>query len=849
MAGVVASALGALPRADAQCEPRWLGDQGRNIESGWALAMWDPDGPGPKTAQPVAGGTFVAVLDGPGMTKLGGDSNGKVLSLAATKKKSELYAGGTFTSIGGQAASFIARWDGVAWKPLGTGVNGNVQAMIEDEDGSLIVGGLFTAAGGTPAYGLARWDGSGWTSFNLPVSSRVSALAFHPDGHLHAGGDFSNAGENFGMLRREGGLWIPYAPGCPGSPNAVDFESNGSMIIGGSFKESTGGPGNYIARWNGSAWEQLGAGRSGVVKAVHVMRDGQIVTAGSGRSGGTSEADVARWDGTKWRPMVEGPYDPNAGTCLLERPDGSLIVGGITTAGSILTNGLAIWRESGWSALGISTIFTPTCTLRTSENAVLIGGLRSGSSCVYRFDGAELTALGGPFIGDIYSLSELPNGQIVAGGAFSRLEGKNNSTAVAVWDGHTWAALQPKITGVVSAVLALPDGSVLAAGKVDVGLNKVFKILRWDGTAWSDIGPAGVTGTVNCLYRQPDGSVVAGGPLGRAGDAFVSTWIWDGATWTSVVSDYSLLYATSFANDLSGRLIATGKLGSFGDNPIAFARRDAGWEWIGPLPQYTTSWGDPLNSIVRRANGRITVGGRFSIVLPGEVLPLSNFASFDGTQWSRMGGSRPFVPSAMVALPQGELVAAGSENTSVTRTVRWTDNNAPWVAQPVKTKSTNKGSTLVLRAMPASGYENVAFQWRRNGVDLVDGPGGASAEGGIVAGAAGTMESPTAAYASVLTITGAQTSDTGEYSVVFFNACGGSTSTAAVVVKGCLSDLNGDDVTDDADYLLFAAAYDVMVCADAGMSEGCPADLNGDGVVDDADFSLFVVGYARMGCE
>ena len=68
------------------------------------------------------------------------------------------------------------------------------------------------------------------------------------------------------------------------------------------------------------------------------------------------------------------------------------------------------------------------------------------------------------------------------------------------------------------------------------------------------------------------------------------------------------------------------------------------------------------------------------------------------------------------------------------------------------------------------------------------------------------------------------------------------------VAQPCRADLNGDNVVDDADFVLFAAAYNILDCADPSMPAGCPADLNGDGFVDDADFVIFVGAYNELVC-
>ncbi|MBL8887777.1 MAG: DUF642 domain-containing protein [Phycisphaerales bacterium] len=65
---------------------------------------------------------------------------------------------------------------------------------------------------------------------------------------------------------------------------------------------------------------------------------------------------------------------------------------------------------------------------------------------------------------------------------------------------------------------------------------------------------------------------------------------------------------------------------------------------------------------------------------------------------------------------------------------------------------------------------------------------------------------------------------------------------------GCPGDLNNDAQVDDSDFVLFAAGYNTLDCADPAMPAGCPADLNADGTVEDLDFQVFVVAYNELLC-
>lgn len=60
----------------------------------------------------------------------------------------------------------------------------------------------------------------------------------------------------------------------------------------------------------------------------------------------------------------------------------------------------------------------------------------------------------------------------------------------------------------------------------------------------------------------------------------------------------------------------------------------------------------------------------------------------------------------------------------------------------------------------------------------------------------------------------------------------------------CPADLNNDTFVDDADFVLFAAAYNELIAP----SRWALGDLNGDGFVDDADFVIFAGAYNDLIC-
>lgn len=65
----------------------------------------------------------------------------------------------------------------------------------------------------------------------------------------------------------------------------------------------------------------------------------------------------------------------------------------------------------------------------------------------------------------------------------------------------------------------------------------------------------------------------------------------------------------------------------------------------------------------------------------------------------------------------------------------------------------------------------------------------------------------------------------------------------------CPADINADSFVDDADFTLFAQAYNVLLCSDEDMPDKCPADLTNEGVVDDNDFVMFAQAYDQLLCN
>src|SRR5437867_1868795 len=142
----------------------------------------------------------IAKWNGSSWSALGSGMNGPVYALAVSGD--DLYAGGNFTTAGGTAANYIAKWNGSGWSALGSGMGGGLSGTyvyaLAVSGSDVYAGGQFTTAGGTAANYIAKWNGSSWSALGSGMDggffpTRVSAELVS-GGDLYAGGKFTTAG-------------------------------------------------------------------------------------------------------------------------------------------------------------------------------------------------------------------------------------------------------------------------------------------------------------------------------------------------------------------------------------------------------------------------------------------------------------------------------------------------------------------------------------------------------------------------------------------------------------------------------------------------------------------------------
>jgi len=606
-----------------------------------------------------------------------------------------LYVGGRFTHAGGELANGIAKWDGTEWSSLGGGMGGDFVgvfslAVFDDRFGGgpgLYVGGWFTMAGGLAANRIAKWDGISWSALGSGVNGTgVYALTVFDDGSvggpsLIAGGDFGIAGgvSALRVARWNGSTWSALGSGVGGVPSPyvvalTVFDDGGgpALFAGGNFTTAGGSAANRVAKWNGTSWGPLGSGTNNLVRALTVFDDGSgggpALYAGGNftMAGGAAANRIAKWSGTSWTPLGSGIGDAFGGS------------DSIVYALTVFHNG-----SGGSSAL---------CAGGSFSTAIGVGALHIGI-----WDGVQWSSFGDGITYHVAALAIFDDGigegpELYAGGLLTSAGGVA-ANQIAKWNGDTWAPLGSGMNGTVRALAVFDDGSddgpaLYAGGEfTTAGGVMVNRIAKWNGMAWAPLG-SGMNSSVFAITAFDDGSgngpeLYAGGWFSTAGGVMADRIAkWNGTSWAPVGggilgSVYSL---TVFDDELGGgpALYVGGNFATAGGVGAWCIAKWNGAQWF-PLGNGMISSGTiapevrALKVFDDGSDGGadLYVGGNFVTI--GGVAATSRIAKWNGAQWfpvgGGMGGGQFFGVSALEVFDDGlgvgpALYASGGFTTA-----------------------------------------------------------------------------------------------------------------------------------------------------------------------------------------
>lgn len=489
----------------------------------------------------------IARWDGATWTALGDGAPGPVMALA--EFEGVLHAGGEFPV----SEAAVIRFDGMAWEPVGASASGPEPVLVralQVFEGALIAGGTFSAIGGVAASHLASWNGQAWSEFGGGVDGgidyqrygRVDTLAVY-DGALIVGGSFSSAdGQPWVNLAAwKAGAWTAVGNSQPLGPVLAILVIDGQLVIGGAFTSfSNGTTFASLARLSGTlgtAWQfntgRLNPDAFGVrALAPHSYGTG-FVAAGrfltSTQATGSSVVNgvancVFGTEGCV--PVIEAPaggfalQTANTGgiNAIAADNDGFWVAGQFHAAGSALANNVARWDGMRWHAIddGSTALSGTVYALAAHGDTMVAGGDFAVAPLSARTNVAQLqngawSSLASGLNGYVHALSDF-QGELIAGGEFSASRAGVEMHGAARWDGNSWNAFGSFLPGSLVFALHVFDGQLFAAGRLFLAQDtQPAVVARWDGSEWLPHGAA--LGGVAWALTDDDAALLVGGLL------------------------------------------------------------------------------------------------------------------------------------------------------------------------------------------------------------------------------------------------------------------------------------------------------------------------------------------------
>lgn len=502
-------------------------------------------------------------------------------------------------------------------------------------DGSVPDGGSDAAAvdGGNPDGGGPSCDdvppvvpgdpvGGEWEArFGSPGVSgpapAVTQIDFTSDGDVIAAGDFELAGylpvRNIARYDATTG-WSALGDGIEERVLAMAVTATDQVIV--AYQDRDDFEVAHVARFDGTAWTEIGVTEGGLVQTLEVAPDGGLWAGGYfARIGGVAAPRLARYDGT-WASVAGLEIDNGVSAIELQASGDLCIAGDFTTLGALAAQSVACRVGGVWQARSLPPFYLVNDLHRDRDGNLLVAGnfvlddtstTEGGSIARWVTDRWE--TVGGGLMefastghgGLARGIADATHG-LYAGGSFNFAGGSRfvPTESVARYADGEWSdigGLFRTMGGFIDenvwAVATGPDDSVYFGGLFTLaGTVRAAHIVRYDGTYWRALRAGqvfdGIAGEVLALEARASCGVYVGGYFTYAGEIRA-------------------------------------------DN-VAFYSRAGGYTELGP------GLDGPVSALAASSDGRLFAGGAF-VNRGGE--PFSNLAVWDGATWNGLGETAP----------------------------------------------------------------------------------------------------------------------------------------------------------------------------------------------------------------
>ena len=450
-------------------------------------------------------------------------ANAPVQSIAIQPNGQAVIAGDFTTYDSSTTNAYVTRVNGLGVQDAlqvgtGGGPNGPVDAVVVDSSGKIYIGGQFTSFSGQNAPHMARLTSGGALDTTFATArgggfnpgSTVWCMAFDTNGNLLVGGSFTSYNttncNHIARLLPSGALDPTFlassatpGTGADDDVHAIAFDSNGNIVVGGSFNHMNGTAVPHITRLltNGVVDTSFipGFGPDSTVYAVAVQPNNSILIGGSFAHYNLFKA------GSIARLTVGGNLDPTFtpgsganGTIfsiLLQPNSDEIMVGGqFTSFNNTRRLGIARLFNSGW----VDTSFLDTAY---NQFAGFINHYYNVAAVNTNDTPAQFNS-----VNVVAAMGYDSSGNIVVGGSFTRVGGGSTRDEIHFQQNLTRLVLAPTPGPEPGGVGNNPGNIGLTVNNYSVGdtANKLFLTLdRQNGS----LGPAILTLGTNTFPPGP----------------------------------------------------------------------------------------------------------------------------------------------------------------------------------------------------------------------------------------------------------------------------------------------------------------------------------------------------------
>lgn len=382
----------------------------------------------------------------------------------------------------------------------------NIMSQNSQSDGRIVVSGAFTSFNGVGRNSIARLndDGSLDLSFSTGMGTgaknSITTSCLQSDGKIIIGGDFGwyngVVRKKLARLNPDGSVDLGFSSGvgADASVLAVAVQSEGKILVGGSFTNYSGSVRNALVRLNSDGstdTDFITPITSGRIRCILIQPDGKIFVGGN--FGASKNCIRLNPDGsldTGFNNLNNSNYD--VFTAVLQS-DGEIIIGGnFSNFNGVTRNHIARLNSNGNLDLDFnpvlnSNFFVTNLAIQT-DGKILVGGAtyaNTGFLSRLNVDGSEDNSFNTGFGPNNIVNAILPqsDGKIIIAGVFTNFDTSANKYIARINSGggiDSTFVVGLGANNLINSALLQADGKIILAGTFtaydETGRNRIARI-------------------------------------------------------------------------------------------------------------------------------------------------------------------------------------------------------------------------------------------------------------------------------------------------------------------------------------------------------------------------------------